>query len=344
MASQPPQLPDSVVLGQFAGLKNTVAPERLTAQELEKALNVDIDDSGQVRRRRGYTLAAAGSYHSLYAALGRVYGVKNSQLGLINPDYSFTAIVAASDRPISYTTVAETIYFSSATHAGTITENVYAPWGAAVDGVWLSPVITPTDTLGAISGRMLHTPPKATQVEAYSGRIYLALDKTLWATELYQYHYTDRTRNFMQLEDPITLVMAVNDGLYVGTDRGLYFLKGVFGKFQLQLVAPGKVLSGSGVRAPAEQVHPAARQGAVPAGEAIVCMTENGVIAGFDGGTCYNLTSDRMIFPGAMSAAALLRQTDGVTSYVAVADSAGGPASKARIGDYVDAEIVRFGG
>jgi hypothetical protein len=38
----------------------------------------------------------------------------------------------------------------------------------------------------------------------------------------------------MQFEHEITLVMAVGDGLYVGTTGGLYFLQGVFGSFKLQ--------------------------------------------------------------------------------------------------------------
>jgi hypothetical protein len=61
-------------------------------------------------------------------------------------------------------------------------------------GTWFSPVYTPTDTLGEVGGTLLGDPPKATQIEAYKGRIYLAVEgKTLWATELYRYHYVDRT-------------------------------------------------------------------------------------------------------------------------------------------------------
>jgi hypothetical protein len=81
---------------------------------------------------------------------------------------------------------------------------------------------------------------------AYKGRIYLADGKTLWVTELYRYHIVNRTRGFIQFEHNITLVMAVDDGLYVGTEGGLYFLKGTFGAFQLSTINADFVVPGSG--------------------------------------------------------------------------------------------------
>jgi hypothetical protein len=79
----------------------------------------------------------------------------------------------------------------------------------------------------------------------------------------------------------------------------------------------------------------------VPDGSAVVFMTSGGIVAGFDGGSCYNLTLDAMVFPGAVSAAALFRQDSGANHYLAAIDSAGGPSANCRIGDYCEAEIVR---
>jgi hypothetical protein len=58
----------------------------------------------------------------------------------------------------------------------------------------------------------------------------------------------------------------------------------------------------------------------------------------------YNLTEDRVWFPDAVAAAAMYREQDGIRQYVGVLNSAGGPTSTARLGDYVDAEIRRFRG
>ena len=55
MASAPPEAPQTIVLSGFSGMKNTVSEERLKQDELFAAVNVDIDDVGQLRRRRGLT-------------------------------------------------------------------------------------------------------------------------------------------------------------------------------------------------------------------------------------------------------------------------------------------------
>jgi hypothetical protein len=340
-----PNVPESIVLGQFNGLKNTVAPERLTGADLERATNIDLDDAGQVRRRRGYSLEISGNWHSVRGPLaGKAYGVKDGYLGIIRPAPEFFSLgVQVGVAPCCYTEVDGNVYFSSVDAAGVVTPaETVTDWGHTDgQGTWFSPVYTPTDTLGEVGGSLLGDPPKATSIAAYSGRIYLAHDKTLWATELFRYHYVDRTRNFMQFEHEITLLMAVSDGLYVGTTGGLYFIKGVLGTFKLQQLTTSAVLPGSGVEVPVELVHPQGRNQDVPVGIAVVMMTNAGVVAGFDGGTSYNLTQSRVALPEGVSAAGLFRQQDGANSYIAAVDSAGAPTSTARIGDYIDAEIIR---
>lgn len=344
--SQPPQPePESIVLGAFDGLKNTVAPERLSARDLVNGLNIDLDDSGQPRRRRGYALELSGDWHSIKGPLaGKAFGVRNGHLGIIRPLPAFTDLgITIGAAPVCYTEVNDEVFFSSASMSGVVSTNdTVQPWGHTDgQGQWLSPVYSPTDTLGEVAGTLLGDPRPASCLAAYSGRIYLAVGNTLWATELFRYHYIDRTRNFMQFEHEITLVMAVTNGLYVGTVGGLFFLQGVFGTFKLQQVTTGAVLPGSGVDVPQELVHPQARQQDMPAGGAVVMMTADGVLAGFDGGTVYNLTRSRLELPSGVYAAGLFRQDQGANSYVATVDSAGAPTSTARIGDYIDAEIIR---
>ena len=128
MAQRPEEeLPESVILGMFEGLKNTVAPERLMPGELEKANNVDIDDAGQVRRRRGQTLRAAGDFHSLHEHLDELYAVKDGTLGVVYPDYTFSGIVAAGTARLSYAAVGETLYYSSEAESGKIIDKTNYP-------------------------------------------------------------------------------------------------------------------------------------------------------------------------------------------------------------------------
>jgi hypothetical protein len=71
-----------VILGAFKGLKNTVSRERLGQDELERAVNVDIDDVGQLRRRRGYVRKQTGSWHSVRTFTLKVLGVRDGTLGV----------------------------------------------------------------------------------------------------------------------------------------------------------------------------------------------------------------------------------------------------------------------
>lgn len=347
MASRPPDPnapPESVILGQFKGMKNTVSRERLGADELERATNIDIDDVGQARRRRGYARKQPGSWHSVRTFTLMVLGVVDGQLVSLSDSYAFALLgTYVGPTRLAYAEVNGEVYFCNNAASGVVkTDGSVEPWGKTDgQGLWLSPVIDETPTLGPVAGDLVGDPIRASCIEAYKGRIYLADGKTLWATELYRYHIVNRLRGFIQFEHDITLVMAVDDGLFVGTEAGLYFLKGTFGAFQMTPINSDMVIPGSGQVVPSELVHPQARNGPVPAGNSVVFMTSGGIIAGFDSGTCYNLTHDAMVFPGALTAASLFRQDSGANHYVAAIDSFGGPAANARIGDYCEAEIVR---
>ncbi len=348
--------PETIAFSGFSGMKNTVTAERLTADELVRALNVDIDDKGQLLRRRGKTLVAGGDFHSLFAANdGTVYGVRNNNLCIINPDYSTEVLKtglnsdpATGLSPLCYLQIGETIYFSSLQDSGKIIGDVVKPWGQQNDaGLWLSPVIHPTPTLAAIRGKLLKAPPMATAMTYWNGRIYMANGRQLWATELYLYDYVDATRTFFTFETDITLLGTVGDGFYVGGLDGLWFMSGPrLDGLKRQKVMDSAVIPGSSVDVPAELANPPQIPATsdTPTQVSICFLTENGFCVAQDSGQAYNLTEAKFIFPGIQRAAAMFRRQDGVSQYLAVGDSGGTPTAAARIGDFADAEIIRGGG
>lgn len=345
----PNEQADSVTLSTFAGLNNVVTAERLKPDELAIAENIDIDAAGQVRRRRGYTLAASGQWHSLWAApSGKVWAVKDGILGNVFPDASFSTVYAGiGDRQVSYVEVNGVTYFSTlATSGKVLADGSVAAWaGAAGPRTWLSPVVNESATLPASRGKLLRPPPLASALAHYHGRIYCANGSTLWATQLYLYDYMDATRNFLPFEADITLLVAMDNGLYVGTEQGMHFLSGVFPEMKRDAVMPGRVVPRSAVMVPADVVTKPYRDSRPTASKwAVLFMTDLGVCVGFDSGVCYNMTDERLVLPPARDAAVLYRQQDGIDQYLAVADSGGTPMSTARIGDFVDAEIRRFQG
>lgn len=347
-ALDPSAPPESFLAQKFIGLRNTVTAERLAPNELQVAINVDSDDAEQLRRRRGYTLASSGSFHSLFDGATATYGVKNDALGIINPDYTHTVLRSGvgSER-LAYVQVGDSVYFSSSLSSGVVVGNTsVSDWGATSDAAtWLSPVVNPTATLPALAGRLLGRPPMATALAYYNGRIFLANGSTVWATELFLYNYVDKTRTFLQFEGGVTVLGAVSDGLYVGTTRDMWFLSGRLAEMKRVIVLRSGVISGSLVHADAELVNTMVPGNAPSESkDAVMFLSTEGLCVGLDGGVVYNVTQSRVIFPDAVSVAAMFRQQDGINQYVGVADSGGTPSSTARIGSYMDAEIRRFQG
>ncbi len=339
-----------VVIQQFKGLNTVTAPERLAPGELVRATNIDIDDTGHVRRRRGFTRVLSGKFHSLFETEGGdLYAVRDGEIVRILPSDQTLALGATvGDAPLAYGQVGQQVFFTSRVRSGVIyPDDLIGPWGAA-DGqpTWVSPVVNPSPTLPDTRGKILGPPPLGEHLAVFNGRIYIAVDNVLWATELYLYHYVDRTRGFRMFEAPITMLEAVGNGLFVGTTEAVYFLQGAYAEARRETVMRVGAVKGSVVRVPSEAASPPQlRENNVSQTRpAIMFMTADGVCVGLDGGACYNLTENQMVFPEAVGAAAMFRQQDGVGQYVAVTNTNGAPVSTARIGDYVDAEIRRFTG
>lgn len=344
---------DSVTVGRFDGLKNTVDREDLGPRDLALAVNVDLDDVGKAHRRRGRTLVASGNFHSLWPrSLGGAYGVKNAQLGIINPDYSFRGlgVVVGGDFDVGWTNVAyaqvkDQVYFSCPTASGIIDQSSneqIGPWGPPQD-FWLSPVLIPSPTLPQIAGRLLGAMPYATFLAYYNGRLYGATGNVVWYTDLYTYNLLDKTKNYYQFEGQVTMLGAVADGIYVGTDEGCYFLGGDLAPLKKVRVIDSPVIPGSMVLVPSELANPpqVGLDAVTPMQVSLAFMTTRGFCVAEDGGHAVNLTERNFFFPVSQRASAFFRRQDGMNHYIVCADSEGDPINGARFGEYVDAEIIR---
>lgn len=360
---QPPAQ-DSITISRWSGLRNTLTPERLAQGELARGQNVDLDDAGQPHRRRGRTLVASGAYHSLFNTFkGTALGVCNGTLGRINPDYTFSGIQDdVGPGPFDYVQVGDVVYFSSDTYSGQLNlKNAQvSTWGMAVGesfdwptaptpaGFWFSPVLDPSDTLGPVGGRMFQAPPLASVLGYFHGRIYLGKGKTLWATELHNYNYVDKTKNYKQFDSDITAIGAVGDGLYIGTTAGMWFMSGpTFHEMTISPCVANGVVKNSMLPVPAELINPMARlRPDIPSQtkNAVVCLTSGGIVVGLDGGEAFNLTETTYLLPSAQSAAIMFRQQDGMNSLVVSQDSGGDPVNSARFGDHLSAKLIRANG
>ena len=357
---------DSTSFDTFSGLRNTVLPERMGPRELTRARNIDLDDEGQPRRRRGYRKALLGNFHSLYCtSLGFNVVVKDGVLVRLEPDYSVTPILAGIGPDyLSYVEVAGELYFRSWNNSGVVhlytPDLAVTPWCRTVDpsfqpgldpapvDFWLSPVAKPEQDAGMqpVAGRLIGPPPVGRYATLYNGRIYLASGRELWGTELYAFRYVDKTKGYRYYEDEITGLMAVEDGIYVGTTKALYFVSGKYGEETRVFKENAGVIPGTMILVAGEIVNPEGkRRPDIPQQnqKAMSCMTDRGLVVGLGSGSTFNLTRTSFVFPQARRGAAFFREQDGMHTIINALDSGGTPRDNAAIGDYVDTMLIRKG-
>lgn len=128
-----------VVLTSFAGIRNTLPPERLHvlpdrdngSTDLVDAVNVDLDNSGQVGRRAGTTLVRAGAAHSIWSQGDMCVFVSGTSLMRLYPDYSseVLAVGLVSGARVNYVEVNGRLYWSSATQSGVVADGRGRSWG-----------------------------------------------------------------------------------------------------------------------------------------------------------------------------------------------------------------------
>lgn len=131
---------------EFTGLRNDRPVERLSPADLSVAQNVDIDNSGGIALRTGFTLVptvAAGAKHSLWSddsALwtdgweGEAYYVQGSSLYVINPNLSSSAVMTGltPNAPMFYKRVLDRVYFSNGAQTGIFENGIVRSWGLPV--------------------------------------------------------------------------------------------------------------------------------------------------------------------------------------------------------------------
>lgn len=117
-----PKHPKTVELTSWKGLNNVLPPERTPADYLKQADDIDIDKSGGIRKRKGYSLKISGSFHSLWSEGNDCFAVKDGTLVRIRSDYSTTNLVTGigADEKIAFEKYDGAVYFTSSGHKGVI--------------------------------------------------------------------------------------------------------------------------------------------------------------------------------------------------------------------------------
>lgn len=140
-----PRHPKGVNITGFKGLNNVGSPDNTAEQFLKKALNINIDKTGNIAKRKGYQKVIDGKFTSLWASENGLgcYAIFNNNLVRIYEDYSTEVLSSGiTDDPVSFEEIDGIIYYSSNSTNGIISYGTRREWG--IERNWLSPNLTRT--------------------------------------------------------------------------------------------------------------------------------------------------------------------------------------------------------
>ncbi len=197
-------------LFKFIGM-NTIKPRtELKSGELVQAVDVDLDHTGRATTRKGYRKIRDGQIHSAWCKNGLCLFGDGLELYRLHDDLSATKLAdLQTDRPIDFEDVNGTVVFSNGVDFGFVESGTV---------VW--PDVPKVGTLPVI-------PTPAGQLLAfYNGSLLVAAGDQLAATLAYNLEAVHATKGFTPLGSFITMLKAVDDGVWVSSSDAVYFLSG----------------------------------------------------------------------------------------------------------------------
>lgn len=287
-------------LSKFTGLNNRVADTRIRynieegVSELSQAVNVDIDESGRISRRRGITATAiTTSSHSLFSTGSEAYFVCGSSLYQLFPDYSTNLIrdELSLNMLMYYCFVNNRVYYSNNHELGYIENGEHHDWVAS-------------EYVGYTTHKTFTSPQPCTIIEHHAGRIYIVvLGKWLMYSELYAHAWFDNANNYFPFTTEITMVASVTKGLYVSDSNFVYFMPGndPVG-MDIKIVSMTPAIARTSVKTQGKFINRGSD------GKVVIWTSTDGIWCGDEDGNVTNLTKDSLTLPSGNVGAAVVNE------------------------------------
>lgn len=285
----------------FTGMNNVIDPTQLNMEngDCELLLNVDPNNTGGFVSRSGYTQVIALECHSGWSNTKDAYFVSASILYHFDGTTATPVHVLSSDSRISFEQINDLVYFTSLTDKGLL------------DGSRIVEQDVSTDPFKVEA-------PFGQLVTYYNGRLYIANGSDVYCTDAF-----DRSLNvcdgrrylIFSLDNPITLLAFVDDGIYVGSNKEIAFLQGEDpyseSAFTVNRVSNYGAIFGTQWKTTGSYI-PVAKAG----GSCVVFTSDRGICVGANGGNLVNLSLNKVSLPIATVGASLLREQNGLYHYL----------------------------
>lgn len=142
-----PNISKSEHMDTFKGINNVLPADKSIDGYFKEQVNLDIDKSNNLSKRKGFILKDSANYHSLWSDGFKMYAVRNGDLVRLYEDSSFLTLVSSiGDSRVTFEIVDSVYYYTSKFRSGQIRADVAYPWGIDIPSM----VITLTETVGTL--------------------------------------------------------------------------------------------------------------------------------------------------------------------------------------------------
>jgi len=211
-------LEEVVIFDSALGLNNVT--DRAPKGSLTKAENVIITPAGELVSRRGILIKESGSFSSLFNFEDYAVVVKKraNDYALFKVDFqgeevSLHGLRSGLTKPgMSYAPAKDTLYYTNSVENGVIKRGQSFPW--------------PTHEWPAETKTVFEAFPVCDKVAYLAGRIYGSKGNVLHYSLAHQTGLHRPKQDWVQYKEGILEIIPAADGLYVSTEKSVYFLSG----------------------------------------------------------------------------------------------------------------------
>lgn len=287
-------------IGTVSGINNIADAARLESHELVYAYNIDISDKGKPSRRNGVVkkVTPSGTIHSMWGDNKECFYVESGTLKRLLADYTSTTMrTGVSDYPMRFVEVNDNYYYTNAAVIGRIYQGVN------------NALVTPTK-------EHKYALPPGQHIEHYNGRLYVAKNETIWYSDAVYLEQYDKRSGFIQMENEITMMRAVDDGIWICVGdinrQTTYFMGGATREdMTLRRIAGYGCIEGTDVK-----LKDGSKVGQGLSGTVIIWTTDNGICIGANSGQFINISNGKYNVPDERFGAGLFREENGLAQYV----------------------------
>ncbi len=275
------------------GLNTKVSDARLPydpetgVQFLAEAVNVDIDASGRISRRKGVRkVANRPDPHSLWSNYAQTvcFFISEHKLHRLRED----GLIADIKIPVevraeaNYCEIGNDVYFCNGYEQGIIRECfTWEDW-------------VQTDYVGPETTRNFSGPPMGGKMGFHAGRLFIAVDSHLFYSEPFNYGCYDLSRSFISLSgSEITAIVTLDRSLFISTNDAIYWLMGgTPEEWELRRLLISPMVPGTAAWLPGELVNENVQGSCV-----IFTTTDHGICLFTEQGKVFFLTEDNIELP-----------------------------------------------